>query len=209
MTNSDETPDFEVVPEGTVLRIGPPITADLGNGNSETISGDFVSIGDRLVPTYLELTFHGDADAPAIAARVEIRDGAPRLVELHLRSEPGQLELRPGADIRRFDLDRLFRRMAQFSNRVTLEPELKVEGFRDPGFVDGSIRMIRAARRNRRMSTELLEEVAAVYRADFAKAPTRAVADHFDVKLRRASDYVHECRERGLLPPTTKGKKRI
>ncbi len=60
----------------------------------------------------------------------------------------------------------------------------------------------------RRVNTELLRQVAEIYRANFDSAPTEAVARTFGVKQRMAHEYVRRARERGFLPPTTQGKKR-
>jgi hypothetical protein len=60
----------------------------------------------------------------------------------------------------------------------------------------------------RPITTELLVEVANVYRANIDKAPAEAVARTFGVKSRMASNYVQRARERGLLPPTIQGKKK-
>lgn len=54
------------------------------------------------------------------------------------------------------------------------------------------------------------EKVAQVYREAFAKnrTPTRAVARRFKVTPSAAAKWVAQCRERGLLPRTTRGKAR-
>lgn len=65
----------------------------------------------------------------------------------------------------------------------------------------------RGDRKRRRITDELLREVARIYRENFKFAPTVAVAQTFDVKPRMAHEYVRRARERGFLPPTTQGRK--
>lgn len=64
-------------------------------------------------------------------------------------------------------------------------------------------------RKNRRVTDHFLKQVAAVYRKNFAHAPTQAVAEKFNVSLRMASIYVDRARQVGHLPPTTQGRKLI
>ena len=73
--------------------------------------------------------------------------------------------------------------------------------------IRGLLHDLRAGRRH--VNAELLRQVAEVYRAKFDKAPADAVARTFGVKPRMAHEYVRRARERGFLPPTTQGKKKI
>jgi hypothetical protein len=60
----------------------------------------------------------------------------------------------------------------------------------------------RSDRRGRRQLTdEFLGEVAEIYRANTARAPTHAVADWFQVARSTAGGYVQAARKRGLLGP--------
>lgn len=62
-------------------------------------------------------------------------------------------------------------------------------------------------RRRRRISRQLLEEVASVYRAAVETgAPTMAVADHFSVSTSTAAKWVSRAREQELLGKTTPGR---
>jgi hypothetical protein len=73
--------------------------------------------------------------------------------------------------------------------------------------IRGLLHDLRAGRRH--VNAELLQQVAAVYWANFNKAPAEAVARTFGVKQRMAHEYVRRARKRGFLPPTTQGKKKI
>lgn len=59
----------------------------------------------------------------------------------------------------------------------------------------------------RKITTELLEQTARVYRESIGNAPTAAVAMAFGVSHRMASNYVAKAREHGLLPATTQGRR--
>jgi hypothetical protein len=68
------------------------------SGTSETIEG-------YEVPTWIELTTSGGAD-PDMRIRVELRDGAPQIVELAWTSQPHQSEIRQ-KHLRQTDLVKL------------------------------------------------------------------------------------------------------
>ena len=58
-----------------------------------------------------------------------------------------------------------------------------------------------ALSRQRKVTDELLREVAEVYQSDTLGAPTLAVEDHFDKPNRTATRWVKLARHRGFLPP--------
>lgn len=60
-------------------------------------------------------------------------------------------------------------------------------------------------RRRRHLPPDHFERVAQVYRAARSK-PRQAVAKAFHCEPVTASGYIRECRSRGLLPETTRGK---
>ncbi len=66
----------------------------------------------------------------------------------------------------------------------------------------------RAARegRKRKITDELLREVAEVYRDNLERNPTQAVADRFDKSHRTAALYVQHARDKGFLGAAIKGK---
>lgn len=60
-------------------------------------------------------------------------------------------------------------------------------------------------RRRKRLDDAHYQEVAKVYR-EAKSRPRAAVADHFYVAQSTAARWVSECRERGLLPKTSRGR---
>ena len=81
-----------------------------------------------------------------------------------------------------------------------------VGGSSAPAEVQASIRQQTAPRRRRRVTDELLREVATIYRRHLEEgAPTLGVADELKVSHSTASRYVAMARERGLLGRTTAG----
>lgn len=64
-----------------------------------------------------------------------------------------------------------------------------------------------AGRTRQRVSRELLEKIAAIYRADRTGAPTVAVADAVPTSHRNATRLVARAREEGLLEPYERGGK--
>ena len=104
--------------------------------------------------------------------------------------------------------------MATFSTRVDQsDPLAALRRINDPGEAfSGARRFVERRRRGpglRDLTPEVLKRVAEVYRANFDHAPTQAVARTFGVGPRMASTYVQKARERGYLPPTKQGKKKV
>jgi hypothetical protein len=71
-----------------------------------------------------------------------------------------------------------------------------------------AMRAAREARASRRVkiTDELLQEVARVYRANVNDKPTEVVAEHFGRQHRTATQYIKRARERGFLGSAIKGK---
>lgn len=190
------------------------------------VSGDYMAVGEhgvplteaewmpspRMLPTWVEFELDGH-DEPDFHCRVEIRDGVPRVVELGWRAREHQSEIRQ-THLRETEVSTVVN--AIYGTWVV---ELR-DVWRDkPGMamptigteqernIRGLLYDLRAGRRH--VNAELLRQVAEVYRANFDKAPAAAVARTFGVKQRMAHEYVRRARERGFLPPTTQGKKKI
>ncbi len=215
-------------------RIGPAVITWQGDGirYSMTTSDEYGEsitssskeselVGERRVPKWIELNTTGGA-GPDMRVRAEIRGGSPEIVELGWKVRPGEREIRQ-KDLRGIDITKLaidlyatcFEERHPFpkgpdgdfpSDDQLDEWAAKVRKSRQAArnFVDRQ----RRPREHRAINDDLLRSVAVVYRANVSKrAPTQAVAKHFGVGNRMASTYVQKARERGLLPPTIRGKK--
>ena len=71
---------------------------------------------------------------------------------------------------------------------------------------DEAIRHPRKAAKKRRMTDDLLQAVAEVYRANVDRNPTQAVQEQFDKAPSTAALYVKLARERGFLGAAVPGK---
>ena len=193
-----------------------------GATESTTIaSAQLAALGAKSVPKWIELTTTGGA-GPDMRVRVEVREGSPEVVELGWKARPGQREIRP-KDLRDVDLARLavdlYASCLEERHPFPLGPDgsfpdddrldkwrtqVRESSYAARNFVDRQ----RRPREHRAINDDLLRSVAEVYRVNVNKrAPTQAVAKHFGVGNRMASTYVQKARERGLLPPTRRGKK--
>ncbi len=182
--------------------------------HTKLVSDTSEVIGDHEVPTWVELTTAGGAE-PDMRIRVELRDGAPRVVELAWISQPLQKEIR--------------QKQLRQTNLAKLATDLIVSTVSDTDIIDGvmilpedvdrqQLRQSRLAlqkfvdrqqrpRDRRRMTPEFLKSVAKVYKENIDGNPTKAVAETFNVASRMASEYVTRARRAGLLPKTVRGKK--
>lgn len=81
-----------------------------------------------------------------------------------------------------------------------------VRGVSAPTDVQDWIRHQTAPKRRRRVTDDVLQQVAEVYRAHLQEgAPTQAVAKDRHVSHSTAARYVSQARQRGLLGPATPG----
>lgn len=191
------------------------------------VSGDYVAVGEhgvplaegewmpspRMLPTWVEFELDGH-DEPDFHCRVEIRDGVPRVVELGWRAGEHQSEIRQ-KHLRETEVSTVVN--AVYGTWVIELRDVwrdkpgtlhtRIDSEQQERVIRGVLYDLRAGRRH--VNAELLRQVAEVYRANFDKAPAEAVARTFGVKPRMAHEYVRRARERGFLPPTTQGKKKI
>jgi hypothetical protein len=184
-----------------------------GEGFRFRMSGDYVPVEDRIVPSWAELeTIDPVGEEPTVFARVEVRDGVPQVVEIRVLSRPGQREVRQ-VDLRSIQVGAMIHLLAGFSlqvfnsrrgRKVVERPGPGSEAFED---AVGALIRARRAGATRAVTPQLLERVAEVYRANIRRAPTRAVREAFMVSERTASEYVQRARRAGLLPATTPGRK--
>lgn len=188
-----------------------------------TIRGDWwqattatpdVRIGDRLVPAAIDVQCPSDGHQPALHLRLEVVDGAPQCRELRIVSVPGGRDVRPvdlGAVRLHEWVEEFF---AAFAARVVEDnPDGTVAVIEVPfgPSHESAVTALHDARKGRgarRLTPALLAQVADVYRTRFDDRPTSAVAAAFGVAHRTAALYVQRAREAGLLPPTTRGRKK-
>lgn len=168
----------------------------------ETVEMDGVE-----VPTWVKERRHG-VGGPDLVVKVAVRGGSPEVVELNFQAKSGQSEVRQ-KHLRAVDVDRLASDLyavfvAEFGDNPSRDDETRAMQAAEK-FIERQ----RLPRDYRVLTNDVLREVAEVYRANFAHAPTKAVAKHFGVKDRMASVYVDRARKAGHLPPTKQGRKQI
>lgn len=173
-----------------------------------------VLLGATYVPRAVEMVAIGKRGAPNVWARFEVRDGVPETVDFRIYASP------KGRAVRTIDLrgwtslesvaENAFlmtaRRM-RFSEDGAPLGSVFPEDDREFWSVRGDIEDAMASRRG--PSDEELEQVAATYSAAIDANPTEAVQKSLGYASRRtAARRVEQARARGLLPPTTPGRKK-
>jgi hypothetical protein len=199
-------PREELPPEGSYQKgvFFPPDDPD-EQGCGYRVSTAFDVVAGRRMPFILELESFGGI-GPMWFARVELRDGAPKIANIGFLSHPGQRELK-WSDFQRT-------REAVYVFYAAFCAELGPDGepiYRTEQEAEKRIAEFIKQRRTgrKRLKTDDYKHAAQVYRDNFDDTPTQAVGEAFEVGLRRAGDIVAECRRRGFLPPTKQGKKKI
>jgi hypothetical protein len=182
-----------------------------------------VRLGDVLVPQAVTL-YTGDVEdkgAPNVTARFEVRDGRPECVQLTVTAMPGGRGIRL-RDLEVFTLDATVEAaFARFGIRpddppATLErPDASRELTAAEVAQLEQLRRttrgeVKAARRGRpRTPVDQLARAAEVYREHIDGQPTKAVALVLGLSHRTAARRVQQARAAGLLPPTTRGLRKV
>lgn len=187
------------------------VTTDQGMQASYDGAGSMVRVGDLYLPTHFEMSWPGAEGHPGLEMTFAVIDGVPQCREVRIRS------VDDGRPVRTADLRAL--RMDDFTEAASVLVAQHWVDTSDDGVVstvttnrqvdvDAAFKTITAARKDsrRRITDDLLREVAEVYRGTPGPHPTKAVADHFEVKSRTAGDYVRAARDKGFLGPAAKGK---
>jgi hypothetical protein len=173
-----------------------------------------VRLGDALVSKKVEWGHNGDNGHPDVVMRFEVRDGRPECVGIVITAKPD------GRGIQTSDLEDLridpraqqaFRHHAFpiTDDQVNVQRLAADMAPTDPDYatVDKSVHEARHGQRKPVARAEL-ETVARVYRTHVAGNPTRAVQEWFQYSPRTAARRIRQARDAGLLPDTTKGKKK-
>lgn len=173
---------------------------------------EHVRIGDRLIPPWVDVVMPGAGGQPRLTLRFEVIDKIPQCREMRIASVDGGREVRP-SDLKAVHVTQMLEEIfAWLSMRVVEEGDEQITAVEEWGEQAQitAVRDIAAARKGRhvrKVTPELLAEVAQIYRENIAGNPTQAVATAFGVSKRTASLYVQRAREAGHLPPTARGKK--
>ena len=83
---------------------GPVMTQRTSVGNVHATFVNQEVVGDRLVPTQIEVLLPGADGQPRLEMFIEVIDGVPRCTELLLKRTEGGREVRP-RDLRAIDLE--------------------------------------------------------------------------------------------------------
>jgi hypothetical protein len=175
--------------------------------------GGLAKIGDVVVPRTAVYVHDGDVGEPDLEVTFEVRDGRPECVDFHVRTKPD------GRGIRTADLQMVTNLDAIAAHLyAAVAPVPDPEGGSAFNWMwrqdeEHTRRVQRAAyeaRKARRgtVTRADLEQVAKVYRENLAASPTRAVSLLLGYTERTAARRVQQARAAGLLPETTKGKRR-
>jgi hypothetical protein len=171
----------------------------------------YIRIGDRALPAEFAATVMDDVGTePSIEFSFAIRNGAPECRQVTFTSHPEGREVLT-KDLRGIKVDDWLEYAVAYAGQrwsdeaggsTKISWDVSAEGGRE------MVRKARIARREarRRVTPELLQEVASVYRAHIDGQPTEAVAEHFNKAHRTAALYVKQAREAGFLGASVRGK---
>jgi hypothetical protein len=169
---------------------------------------DWVHIENKAIPPIIWFQTGGH-DQPKLRMRIAVRDGRPECVYL-------ELEATDSTDVRSRDLKlirieewitHIVAACTQYAERTSDITMKYTFGRTTPDKVKTVERMQR--RRRNPNDRELLERVAAVYKAN-PQAPVAAISEKLGMSSRTAARWAARCCEIGLLPKVSqKGKNRL
>ncbi|MGI8699612.1 MAG: hypothetical protein ACR2JU_00085 [Nocardioidaceae bacterium] len=170
-------------------------------------------LGDTFVPGAVEMTAVGVRGGPTVWARFEVRDGVPETVDFRITaSEKGRavrtVDLRGWTSLEGLAENAFLHhaKKMRYAEDGTPLGATRPQDEREFWSVRADIEDAQASRTG--PSDDELEEVARVYSDAMDANPTEAVQKNLGYGSRRtAARRVEQARQRGLLPPTTPGKK--
>jgi hypothetical protein len=168
-----------------------------------------VRFGDFVVPSATAWVMQPVGNSPKVRAEFEMRDGSAVCLSITVEATPkgrpvttSDLESLPGLDRKGIDA------FKALGTRVFDDDDWKagvnshrLEAIRRPSGLE-------VGRALRGRPDDELSRVAAVYRENIKGSPAQAVELAFGWTRRTADRRIRAARDRGLLPPTTRGKKR-
>jgi len=161
-------------------------------------------------PSVVNFEAEGEKGAPDVAARFEMRDGVPEVVDFRITAKPN------GRGVRTVDLNswqpleglatNAFHRYARLLDPAEAgDDPYGPRDDRDAWRIRADLEDARAGQRG--PSPSELEDVARVYREAIDSRPTEAVQVMLGYSRRTAARRVQQARAAGLLPETSQGKK--
>ena len=178
-------------------------------------SGPEALFKDRALPKHMNKISHDpDGLEPTVEFVVELSfEGVPECREIRITSQPGGRELRQ-SDLRALlpetELERVVREFAKPVKLIRNSDGNLVAQERpnDSQVLRETVQQFRSVRRQakRRVTDDVLREVAEIYRANIDNKPTVAVAEHLDKAHRTATLYVKLAREAGYLGASVRGR---
>ncbi len=179
--------------------------SSVGTVKAPMMGGEVV--GDRLVPSPIEVDLPGADGQPQLEMVIEVIDGVPRCTELTLRRNEGGREIRP-RDLKAINLEDFVETFVSLMSSEIVEREAGkissvVRG--DETSIRAGMRTVRAARKGSRrpMTDERKQEVAQIYNAADLYG-LEDVQDRFRVSRSTAARYVKAARDAGLIERRTK-----
>jgi hypothetical protein len=175
--------------------------------------GERVDVDGGTLPAEFYLLYPGAADQPSLKASFGVRHGAVWCSGVSVDAKTHGREVIPT------DLDIVRRGLNDWMEMAVLAALQDDDG--SPVVPDededeyhharsAAVKTYRDARRRtrRKVTDELLSEVARLYRDHLNEGPWQAIQDRFSVSESTAGRYVLLARQAGHLPHTTPGKKK-
>jgi hypothetical protein len=175
-----------------------------------------VAVEGGYLPVEFHVDFPGSSGEPSAKATFTVRpDGSVGCVSVSLDAK------RDGPEVKPKDLDAARLQLLDWMQLATMaalqdadgKPVVPADDDKSVAAVEArkaAARSFNEARRKsrRKVTPELLAEVAQLYRDYLDDGPWQAIQDRYGVSASTAGRYVLLARRAGLLPPTDPGKRK-
>lgn len=188
---------------GRVMHVVKSAVSEAADGSTDYGMAP-VEFGDTVVPARVAYVIEGSDGSPSLEILFEIREGQPVCVDVHIEASADGRGIRTGDLNALPGLDRL-------AEDMFLEFAIKKPDPDKPfdWFIRGQQERKTARRDVHTRGDAELKEVARVYRENVDARPLEAVVAYLgNCSRRTASRRIDQARAKGLLPPTTQGKRK-
>jgi hypothetical protein len=159
---------------------------------------ELVPMGDVLAYRRLTYTHHGDGERPACQVTFEVRDGVPVCTYFALSAMAGEMGVRPRY-LKEFPLDAVRNDMYAYVAVFTREPDGGLMAKFGRTSRERTRAQVEQAAKRRKVTPELLKNVAAVHQDAPEGGRIDAVRGAFTVSTRTALRYIAAAKEKGLI----------
>jgi hypothetical protein len=182
-----------------VVEMRPPITELADGSRIEVTDPKIVPMGDVFAYRQITYSYEGGAEWPAFKIIFEVHNGTPVCISINLAASGSERYIR-AKDLNTLKLDDLRDEVYAYAGLFVPNPDgpgwIRKFG---PASVKQDLKRVQNVTRRRKVTPELLSQVAEVHQAAPERGRLEAVKAAFCVSERQALRYIGQAKQRGLI----------